>query len=682
MTIANKTKQPLPDFNQIKLNEIESRLDKLLQHNRTQLANLLKQGEYSWAQLIHPLEDLDVILNNTWALVSHLNNVMNTKELREIYANCVRKLTEYQTEIGQNEQLYQAYQSIAESANFKNLNQAQQKTITDSLRDFKLAGVHLPPQKKQRYRQIQERLVELATKFEENLLDATDNWSQLITDEQQIEGVSEHAKSAAIQLAKDKGQIGWLFNLEYPSYIAIMMHAHNRALREEFYTAFVTRASEVGPNAGRWDNTDVMHEIIALRHELAKLLDFNNYAELSLATKMAESPQQVLGFLEELATRSYPYAKEDYAELTDFARNKHGLSELAAWDIAYYSEQLRQQKYAISQEALRPYFPENKVFQGLFAICRKLYGVNIIERGGELNAWHKDVRYFDIFDRNNNIIAGIYLDLYARPQKRGGAWIDSCRDRHRYLNNELQLPIAFLTTNIMGPTETSPALLTHDDVLTLFHEFGHGLHHMLTKIENVSVSGINGVAWDAVEFPSQFMEHWCWQKEALDLISGHYQTGDKLPNDLFERMYAAKNFQSGIQMVRQLEYAIFDFRLHLEYDPEHPTNIQQLIEDVRQQVAVIPSPDFNRFPNCFSHIFAGGYAAGYYSYKWAEVLSCDAFEQFSELGIFNPELGERFETTVLQQGGSKEAMDIFVEFMGRKPKLDALLKDSGMISGR
>ena len=456
----------------------------------------------------------------------------------------------------------------------------------------------------------------------------------------------------------------------------VMSYADNRDLREEMYTAFATKASDQGPNAGKWDNTEVMADILKLRHELANLLGFANHAERSLATKMAQTPEQVLAFLNDLAARSKPIAEKEFAELKAYAKETAEMEDLQAWDVTYFAEKLRQQRYSISQEELKPYFPEDKVVSGLFAVVNRLYGLEISEQK-DIDSWHKDVRFFEIHDADGELRGQFYLDLYARQHKRGGAWMDECLVRRKTAKG-IQTPVAFLTCNFSEPVGDKPALFTHDEVTTLFHEFGHGLHHMLTKVDYAGVSGINGVAWDAVELPSQFMENWCWEREALDLISGHYESGEKLPDDLYQKMIAARNFQSAMMMLRQLEFSLFDFRLHLEFEPDDGNQVDKILAEVREQVAVVKPPKFNRFAHSFGHIFAGGYAAGYYSYKWAEVLSADAFSKFEENGIFDRKPGLEFLSNILEQGGSKEPMELFIAFRGREPEIDALLRHSGI----
>lgn len=674
----------LPPFQHIKPEHVEPALKILIQSNREQLEKLLKENDhYTWDNLIQPLEDMDDRLGRMWSPVSHMNSVVNSDELRDAYNNCLPLLSEYSTEMGQNVELYEAYQSIKDSPEFEKLDTAQKKIIDNALRDFHLSGIDLPLEKKERYREIKQQLSKLTSKYEENILDATQAWSKHITDEKLLSGLPDSALAMAKQAAKSKeggsDQEGWLFTLNFPSYYAVLSYADDRALREEMYQAYSTRASEQGPNAGKFDNSEIMEDILSLRHELAQLLGFKNYAERSLATKMAETPEQVLTFLHDLAKRSRPMAKQELAELTGFARQEHDVSDLSAWDIAYYGEKLRQHTYDISQEDLKPYFPETKVIPGMFEVVQRLYGISINEIDG-IETWHDDVHFYEIRDAKDKVRGQFYLDLYARDKKRGGAWMDDCIGRKRNVDGSLQIPVAYLTCNLTQPIGDDPALFTHDEVTTLFHEFGHGLHHMLTQVEHIGVSGINGVAWDAVELPSQFMENWCWEREALDSIAAHYQTGEPIPEELFNKMYAAKNFQAGMQMVRQIEFSLFDFRMYHEYQPElkGTGSIQKILDEVRSEVAVVIPPSYNRFQHGFSHIFAGGYAAGYYSYKWAEVLSADAFSLFEEKGIFDSETGEAFLENVLEQGGTKEPMELFKAFRGREPQIDALLRHSGI----
>ncbi|BCX88523.1 oligopeptidase A [Methylomarinovum tepidoasis] len=666
-----------PPFSRIRPEHVEPAITRILHDNRQQVARLLQHGgPYTWDNLIRPLEDLDDRLDKAWSPVRHLNAVVNSEALRQAYNACLPKLSDYATDLGQNEALYQAHQAIADSEEFQRLDPAQRKIVQDALRDFRLAGVALSSERKARFKAIEQRLSKLASHFEENVLDATNAWTKHITDEARLQGLPETARTVARQAAAARGLDGWLLTLEFPCYAAVMTFADDRNLRRELYEAYVTRASDQGPHAGRWDNTEVMEEILRLRHEKARLLGYANFAELSLATKMAETPQQVLDFLCELAARSRPVAERDLAELRRFARDHHGIDEVQAWDLMYYSEKLRQHKFRLSQEEVKQYFPATRVVPGLFRVVERLYGLDIRALEG-IDVWHPDVRCYEIRDARGEVRGRFYLDLYARPKKRGGAWMDECVARRR-LQGQVQVPIAFLTCNFTPPAGNDPALLTHDEVLTLFHEFGHGLHHLLTQVDYSGVSGIRGVEWDAVELPSQFMENFCWQRETLDLIAGHYRSGEPLPEALFQKMLAAKNFQAGMMMVRQLEFALFDFRIHMEYDPARGGRIYEILEEVRDQVAVFRPPAFNRFAHSFSHIFGGGYAAGYYSYKWAEVLSADAFSRFEEEGIFDPATGRAFLQHILEVGGSRPALESFKAFRGREPKIDALLRHSGI----
>lgn len=669
--------QALPVFSQIEPSQIKARVEQLIAACTADIEAVVKEPNPSWQSLIVALEENSDELGKFWSPVSHLNSVKNSPELREAYESCLPLLSDFSTYVGQHEGLYQAYLKLSQSAEYATLTAAQQKVIQNALRDFKLSGIGLSDEKKQRYGEIQSRSSDLASNFSNNTLDATQAWFKHIEDESLLSGLPEDAKLAAAEAAAQKELSGWVFTLEFPSYIAIMTYADNRDLRAELYQAYCTRASDQGPTAGQFDNSAIIEETLALRHELAQLLDFDNAAEESLATKMAESPAQVLEFLADLARRAKPQALQDLAELKAFVKAEFGVDELNSWDVTYYSEKLKQAKYSISDEALRPYFPESKVVPGLFSVLAKLFGISVQKREG-VDVWHPDVSFYDIFDAKGELRGSFYLDLYARAKKRGGAWMDDCQGRRRKADGSLQHPVAYLTCNFNKPVGGKPALFTHDEVVTLFHEFGHGLHHMLTQVDASDVAGISGVAWDAVELPSQFLENWCWQPEALALISGHYQTGEALPQDMLDKMLAAKNFQSALFLVRQLEFALFDFRLHAEYDPALGGRVQHILDDVRQQVSVIMPPRFNRFQHGFSHIFAGGYGAGYYSYLWAEVLSADAFGRFEEEGIFNAAVGQDFLHCILEKGGSAEPMELFKAFRGREPSNAALLRHMGI----
>jgi len=619
------------------------------------------------------LDEMNDRLSRAWSPVSHLNAVCNNPELRKAYEACLPKLSAYFTELGQNPELFAAYQALAVSPEADGFDVAQKTIIEHALRDFRLSGIDLPPAEQQRFGAIQMKLAELASTFSNQLLDATQAWTRHVTDEGLLAGIPESARAQMTEAAKSKGLDGWLITLEFPSYHAVMTYAEDRALREEVYVAYSTRASDQGPNAGQFDNGPVMNEILDLRQELARLLGFGNYAAFSLATKMAESTDQVLGFLRDLAVRSKPFAERDLQELRAFA-SENGVADLQSWDVGYFAEKLRQQRYSLNQEELREYFPIDKVLSGLFAIVQRLYGIEIHELH-DFDAWHPDVRLFEIRE-NGEHVGRFFFDLYARANKRGGAWMDGARDKRRTSLGALQTPVANLVCNFTPPVGERPALLTHDEVTTLFHEFGHGLHHLLTQVEHAGASGINGVAWDAVELPSQFMENWCWEPEGLALISGHYQTGEALPQQKLEQMLAAKNFQSGLMMVRQLEFSLFDFELHVTHGDGR--TVLEVLDSIRDEVSVLRPPASNRFPHSFAHIFAGGYAAGYYSYKWAEVLSSDAFSRFEEEGVLNPETGRAFREAILARGGSEEPMVLFVNFRGREPSTDALLRHLGL----
>ncbi|WP_429157253.1 oligopeptidase A [Aeromonas veronii] len=672
------TMDSLPPFSQIKPEQVQPAVIQAIADCKQKISDVLAQRDpHTWDSLIAPLEEVNDRLSRIWSPVSHLNSVLNSEALREAHDACLPLLSEFQTYVGQHEGLYQAYLALSQSDDFPLLSGAQRKEIQNTLRDFRLSGIGLPAEAQQRYGEIQARLSELASRFSNNVLDATQGWHKLVADEAELAGLPDSARAAARQMAELKGKEGWLFTLDIPSYLPVMMYSDNRELRAEMYEAFTTRASDQGPNAGKWDNSAIMSELLTLRRELAQLLGFANYAELSLATKMADKTEQVVSFLTDLAAKSLPQGKAELEEIRTFAAEQHGQSELAAWDLAYYAEKLKQHKFSISDEQLRPYFPASKVVKGLFEVVKRVFGMKVRERLG-IDTWHPDVRFYDIFDADDELRGSFYLDLYAREHKRGGAWMDVCLGRRYRQDGSLQKPVAYLTCNFNGPVDGKPALFTHDEVVTLFHEFGHGIHHMLTRIDVAGVAGINGVAWDAVELPSQFLENWCWESEALAFISGHYETGEPLPADLLEKMLTARNFQAAMQMLRQLEFALFDFRLHQEFDPAKPEQIPALLGEVRSQVAVMTPPAFNRFQHSFSHIFAGGYAAGYYSYKWAEVLSADAFSRFEEEGIFNPATGQSFLKNILEKGGSKEPMELFRAFRGREPKVDALLRHSGI----
>ncbi len=668
----------LPPFADIRADHVLPAVETLLDDSREAIDRLAQQAATTtptWESFAAPLEAVNDRLSQAWSPVSHLNGTMNTPELRDAYQACLEKLSAFGTWVGQHEGLFKGWQALKEGESWATLSGAQQRTVDNALRDFRLAGVDLPADKKARYGEIQSRLSTLSNQFSNNVLDATQAWHKDIQEREALAGVPDSALETLKALAEAKGVDGYRITLDFPSFFPIVSYADSRELREEVYTAFVTRASDQGPNAGKFDNAPILEEILALRQELARLLGFDTYADYSLTTKMADSPTQVLDFLEDLARRAKPQAKEEFDELSAYARDELGIASLKPWDVAYASEKLREARYDISQEQLRPYFSAPRVVDGLFQVIERLYNVHI-EQDEHAPSYHDDVRFYRISEHGKPI-AGFYLDLYAREGKRGGAWMADCRVR-RQTEHGLQLPVAFLTCNFTAPVGSKPALLTHDEVTTLFHEFGHGLHHMLTKQDIADVSGINGVAWDAVELPSQFMENYCWEREGLDLLAKHVETGEPLPDALFERLQAAKNFQSAMGMMRQIEFSLFDVRLHHELEAPTASEVQTLLNDVRSQTSVVPVVDFNRFQNSFSHIFAGGYAAGYYSYKWAEVLSADAWSAFEEAGIFDPTTGQRFREEILEQGGARDAAELFVAFRGREPSVEPLLRHSGI----
>ncbi|PSW19373.1 oligopeptidase A [Photobacterium sanctipauli] len=672
------TMTDLPPFSQIQPEHVKPAVEQAIADCRAAVeAVLAKDVPPSWASICVPLAESDDRLSRIWSPVGHLNAVKNSNELREAYESCLPLLSDYGTWVGQHKGLYDAYKAIKADDSFGALSQAQQKSITDALKEFELSGIGLPAKEQHRYGEISKRLSELASTFSNNVLDATMGWSKLVTDEAELVGLPESALQAAQAAAQAKEQEGYLFTLDIPSYLPVMTYCENAALRQEMYEAFVTRASDRGPNAGKWDNTDIIAEKLKLSHEIARLLGFNTYSEKSLATKMAETPEQVLGFLNDLATRAKPQGEREVQELRDYARAEFGAESLEPWDFAFYAEKLKQHRYSISDEQLRPYFPEQKVVAGLFEVLKRVFGMNVAEREG-VDTWHESVKFYDIFDGEGQLRGSFYLDLYAREHKRGGAWMDECIVRRTREDGSLQAPVAYLTCNFNKPVGDKPALFTHDEVVTLFHETGHGIHHMLTQVEVPAVSGINGVPWDAVELPSQFLENWCWEEEALAFISGHYETGEPLPKEMLDKMLAAKNFQSAMGILRQLEFGLFDFTLYTEYDPEVGAKVLDTLFDIKSRVSVVPSPEWGRFPHSFSHIFAGGYSAGYYSYLWAEVLSSDAYSRFEEEGIFNTQTGGDFLDCILERGGSEEPMALFKRFRGREPQIDALLRHSGI----
>ncbi|WEM42348.1 oligopeptidase A [Photobacterium sp. DA100] len=668
----------LPPFSLIQPEHVKPAVEQAIADCRAAVEQVLAADTTpSWETICVPLAETDDRLSRIWSPVGHLNAVKNSSELREAYESCLPLLSDYGTWVGQHKGLYEAYKAIKADESFAELSQAQQKSITDALKEFELSGIGLPAKEQHRYGEISKRLSELSSSFSNNVLDATMGWSKLVSDEAELGGLPESALQAAKAAADAKEQEGYLFTLDIPSYLPVMTYCENRELRQEMYEAFVTRASDRGPNAGKWDNSEIIAEKLKLSHEIARLLGFNTYSEKSLATKMAEAPDQVLGFLNDLACRAKPQGEREVAELREYASAEFGAEQLEPWDFAFYAEKLKQHRYSISDEQLRPYFPEQKVVAGLFEVLKRVFGMDVKEREG-VDTWHESVKFYDIFDGKGELRGSFYLDLYAREHKRGGAWMDECMVRRTRQDGTMQMPVAYLTCNFNKPVGDKPALFTHDEVVTLFHETGHGIHHMLTQIEVPAVSGINGVPWDAVELPSQFLENWCWEEEALAFISGHYETGEPLPKEMLDKMLAAKNFQSAMGILRQLEFGLFDFTLYTEYDPEAGAKVLETLADIKSRVSVVPSPEWGRFPHSFSHIFAGGYSAGYYSYLWAEVLSADAYSRFEEEGIFNTQTGADFLDCILERGGSEEPMDLFKRFRGREPQIDALLKHSGI----
>ena len=725
--MPSKIKNPLLDFSglprfaEIRPEHVAPAIDQLLAENRALIERLQSDGSTpTWDAFVVPMEDANERLSRAWGPVGHLNAVMNSPELREVYNATLPKITQYYAELGQNLALFEKFKALHGSAEFAGLSAARKKIIENELRDFRLGGAELPDDKKARYLQIQERLSELSSRFSDNLLDATNDYTLVVGNRDELSGLPDDVLQAAQEAAQAANKRGWLFTLKAPSYMPVMQYADNRNLREQMYRAYGTRASEFGKP--EWDNTPLMEEIVKLRGEEANLLGFANYGELSLASKMADSPQQVVEFMRELARRARPFAEKDLAELREFARAELGMDDIQSWDVAYASEKLREQRYAFSDQEVKQYFPEDAVLPGLFKLVETLYGLQISPASAPV--WHEDVRFFDIRDSQNRLVGQFYLDLYARNSKRGGAWMDDVIARRRIQmtgdrgqrTEKIQTPVAYLNCNFsppvggaaasseQGPAQRDvnvresaakpatvsdgvvasrpgrrPALFTHDEVITLFHEFGHGLHHLLTEVEDLGVSGINGVEWDAVELPSQFMENFCWEWDVVHGMSRHSDTGAPLPRALFDKMLAAKNFQSGLQTLRQIEFALFDMLMHSNFEAGGAKSIVQLLGEVRAEVAVLIPPAFQRFPHSFSHIFSGGYAAGYYSYKWAEVLSADAYSMFEENGVLNPDVGARFRSEILAMGGSRGAMQSFKAFRGREPSIDALLRHNGLL---
>lgn len=668
----------LPDFNAFHVEHIEPAVNAVLSESRDVIEKLVAEtSSPSWENFVEPLEHIQNRLERVWGPVSHLDAVNNADDWHQAYTSCLQQITEFHTQMGQNKGLFTKFSALGDSDDYQQYSLAQKKVIANALRDFRLSGIDLDESNQQTYKEISQQLSQLSSQFGHNVLKSSQAWSKWIEDKALLSGLPDTAMGLLAQLAEQKSHPnGWLVTLDFPSYLAVMTHADNRDLREEVYRAFATRASEMAQDT-QYDNSQLMAEILKLRHQKAELLGYSNYAELSLATKMADSTDQVIDFLTDLADKSKPQAQQELEVLSQFAKTELGLEDLQPWDVTYAAEKLKNETLSLSQEALRPYFPVTKVLSGLFEITETLFGVQVTEKQG-ISVWHDSVRFFEITDKTGQVMAAFYLDLYARENKRGGAWMDSAISRWQGSNGKLQTPVAYLVCNFTPPVNNQAACLTHDEVTTLFHEFGHGLHHMLTEMEHFDVSGINGVPWDAVELPSQFMENFCWEPEGIALMTAHIETQQPLPDDLFRALKQSRGFQSAMMMVRQLEFALFDFLLHADYQANAPTDILALANKVRAQVAVVFPPDYHRFPHSFSHIFAGGYAAGYFSYKWAEVLSADAFGAFEEQGILNAEVGSKFKNTILAAGGSIHPMTLFKAFRGREPKIDALLRHSGI----
>ncbi|MEQ1533669.1 MAG: M3 family metallopeptidase [Sideroxydans sp.] len=704
MTTHTKLANPLlnfsglPRFAEIKPDHVAPAIEQLLDENRALITRLLADDSLpTWDTFVRPMEDANERLGRAWGPVGHLNAVMNSPELRDAYNSTLPKITAYYAELGQNLALFQKFKALRNSAEFAGLSAARKKIIENELRDFRLGGAELPDDKKTRYLAVQERQSELSSRFSDNILDATNEYTLVIENRGELDGLPEDVLQTAREAAQAAEKTGWLFTLKAPSYLPVMQFADNRDLREKMYRAYATRASDLLPDGSKrtehpqgvgrgctaaeaattthLDNTPLMDEIVTLRAEEAQLLGFKNFGELSLAAKMAETPQQVVDFMRELAQRARPFAEKDLVELREFAATKLDIQDMRSWDVAYASEKLREQRYAFSEQEVKQYFPEDAVMAGLFKLVETLFGLQI--KPAQAPVWHESVRFFDIRDAKDNLIGQFYFDLYARNSKRGGAWMDDVITRRR-LDNKIQTPVAYLNCNFSAPVGGKPAVFTHDEVQTLFHEFGHGLHHLLTEVEDLGVSGINGVEWDAVELPSQFMENFCWEWDVLQGMTRHADTNEKLPRALFDKMLAAKNFQSGLATLRQIEFAVFDMLMHSNFNVGQGKTILQLLDEVRAEVAVLIPPEFNRFPQSFSHIFSGGYSAGYYSYKWAEVLSADAYSLFEEHGVLNPEIGARFRAEVLAMGGARPAMESFTAFRGRAPSIDALLRHNGL----
>ncbi len=667
----------LPKFASIKAEHVIPALEEVLQKCRSQIVELSNIDNPDWHNFAAIMEDIDEKINRVWSPIGHLNGVKDNSQLRSAYQQGIALLTEYHSEVGQNAALYQQYKKLKNHPDFNSYSTAKRKIIDNTLLDFRLSGAELEENDKVRFTELNLQLASLSNQFERNLLDSTQAWSLLITDSQQLKGMPASSLAMAQELAKENNQVGWLLTLQIPSYLAVMQHVENAELREQVYKAYVMRASELSNN-GKFDNASLIDDILAYRLEQANLLGYSDYADLSLQKKMAKSSADVINFLNDLVSYAKPMAQQEVTELQKFSKEHYQINELKSWDLSFYSERLREQQYAFSDEQVKAYFPAPKVFSGLFEIVNRLFGISVTPTQ-EIETWHDDVTCYNVVNADNELIGQLFADIYVRKHKRGGAWMDVCLNRRR-TEDTLQLPVAYLVCNFAPPVGDTPALLTHNEVETLFHEFGHTLHHLLTRVDEMSVAGINGVVWDAVELPSQFLENWCWQEQSLQLIASHYQSSESIPADLLAKMHAAKNFQSGMQTLRQVEFSLFDMLIHSEYlAKDKKTMVQSVLDQVRNQVSVITTPKYNRFQNSFGHIFSGGYAAGYYSYKWAEVLSADAFGRFEEEGIFNRQTGQDFMQAILQRGGEDDANQLFIDFRGREPEIEPLLRQTGIL---
>lgn len=666
----------LPEFSKIKPEHIEPAILELIKKCRETIDRVVANNgeEPTWDSLVSPIEEVVEKLSISWGTVSHLNSVVSNDELRKEHDKLLPVISDFYTWFGQHEGLYAAYVRLSESDGYSLLSAAQKKVIEEEIKGFKLSGIALPPDEKKIFAEIVMKESELSSKFSNNVLDATNSFIKHITDIKELEGLPQTAIDLAKQEAAQRGKDGYVLTLKLPSYLPVLKFAKNSELRRTMYYAYVTRASEIGPDAGKFDNTEIINEELALADKSAHMLGYKNAADLSLAKKMAESTDQVVSFLDDLVIRAKPQAEAEVAEVYEFAK-KQGCEKVNAWDMAYYGEKLLEEKYSINDELIKPYFPLPKVINGLFKLVNLLFGIEVRPHLG-VDVWHQDVSFYDIYDKTGEHRGSFYMDLYARDRKNGGAWMDSCMGRRFRADGSLQKPVAYVICNFTPPVGEKPALLTHDDVETLFHEFGHSLHHLLTTVDVSGVAGINNVPWDAVELPSQFMENFTWQPEVLAFISSNVETGEPLPKELLDKLLASKNYHSALAMLRQLEFSLFDFHVYMDYG--NGLSVQEVLDNVRKQVSVLPIVDFNRFQDSFTHIFAGGYSAGYYSYKWAEVLSADVFSRFEEEGILNPKVGQSYLKCILQNGGSKDFMSMFIDFRGRKPKIDAILRHSGI----